>query len=187
MANYNEFLKIIRVNSSNSWQISFFAILKCFQLIFKTNIDCLHMYSILLLIHSWLRWAVVIAAAIALFRSFTGWQKQLAFTDSDKKMNAIFMGFLHLQLLLGLTLFFVSPVVTGALQNMGAAMKNSDARFWSVEHTTGMLAGIVTAQIGSIKAKKQGSHKTAFIWFAIAIALILISIPFASRPLFRGI
>jgi hypothetical protein len=143
------------------------------------------MYSILLLIHSWLRWAVLIAAAIALFRSFTGWQKQLAFTDSDKRMNAIFMGLLHLQLVLGLTLFFVSPIITGALQNMGAAMKDKTTRFWSVEHTTGMLAGIVIAQIGSIKAKKEGSHKTAFIWFAIAVLLILISIPFASRPLFN--
>ncbi|MEN9609612.1 MAG: hypothetical protein RLZZ628_426 [Bacteroidota bacterium] len=143
------------------------------------------MYSILLLIHSWLRWAVLIAAAIALFRSFTGWQKQLAFTDSDKRMNAIFMGFLHLQLVLGLILYFVSPITAAAMQNFGAAMKDKNLRFWGVEHQTGIILGIVVAQIGSIKAKKQGSHQTAFIWFAIAILLILISIPFASRPLFN--
>ncbi|MEO0043546.1 MAG: hypothetical protein RL329_2994 [Bacteroidota bacterium] len=152
---------------------------------FKPTSYTLHMYSILLLIHSWLRWAVLIAAAIALFRSFTGWQKKLPFTDADKRMNAIFMGFLHLQLVLGLILYFVSPLTAGFMQNMGTAMKDKNLRFWGLEHQTGIIIGIVVAQIGSIKAKKQGSHKTAFIWFAIAIGLILMSIPFASRPLFN--
>jgi hypothetical protein len=72
-------------------------------------------------------------------------------------------------------------------------MKNSELRFWSVEHMMGMIIGIAIAQIGSIKAKKQATdplkYKTAFVWFTVALIFILLMIPFGiwnvERPFFR--
>ena len=72
-------------------------------------------------------------------------------------------------------------------------MKDSAQRFWSVEHMMGMVIGIIVAQIGASKAKKQSTDaqkfKTGFMWFTIAILIIILMIPFGiwnvERPMFR--
>ena len=76
----------------------------------------------------------------------------------------------------------------------GAALAAvSELRFFGMEHMLGMIIGIIVAQVGSIKAKKQssdaGKFRTAFFWFLAATIIILLMIPFgiwnAERPLFR--
>jgi hypothetical protein len=152
------------------------------------------MYEILLLLHSWLRWAVLGLGIYALYNNYSGWQAERRFTDKDKKINAFFIGSLHLQLVIGLILYSgVSPMIQGILADMKGAMKNSETRFWGVEHIAGMVVGITIAQIGNIKSKKQkgdtSKFRTAFSWFLIGLLLILLMIPFgiwnAERPLFR--
>ncbi len=151
------------------------------------------MYEILLVLHSWLRWAVLGVGLYAIFNNYSGWQAQRRFTDSDKRWNTIFIATLHTQLVLGLILYFVSPMMSVITADMGASMKDKTSRFWAVEHLTGMLLGIIIAQVGSIKSKKQSSDtskfKTAFVYFLIGLLLILLMIPFGiwnvERPLFR--
>jgi hypothetical protein len=152
------------------------------------------MYDILLLLHSWLRWAVLGLGIYALFNNYSGWQSERKFTDNDKRINAFFIGSLHLQLVIGIILYAgVSPMMAGILADMKGSMKNKEARFWGVEHITGMIIGVVIAQIGSIKSKKQrgdtSKFRTAFSWFLVGLLLILLMIPFgiwnADRPLFR--
>ena len=92
------------------------------------------------------------------------------------------MASLHLQLVIGLILYLgVSPMMQGILADFKGSMKVKDLRFWSVEHIAGMILGIVVAQIGSIKSKKQkgdtGKFRTAFTWFLIGLLLILLMIP----------
>ena len=153
------------------------------------------MYDFLLILHSWLRWVVLGLGIYTIYANYTGWQTQRKFTAKDKQLNTIFMSSLHLQLLIGLVLYFgVSPMMQGIMADFKGSMKVKDARFWSVEHITGMIVGIVVAQIGSIKSKKQASDtskfRTAFRYFLIALLMILLMIPFGiwnvERPLFRG-
>ncbi len=152
------------------------------------------MYNILLISHSWLRWVVLITAVLAIYRNYEGFSSGRKWTATDKKFNAFFIGSLHLQLVIGLILYSgVSPMMAAIFTDMKAAMKNRELRFWSVEHMTGMIIGVLIAQIGSILAKKQvsdaGKFRTAFFWFLAAIVLILAMIPFGiwnpERPLFR--
>ena len=152
------------------------------------------MYNFLLLSHSWLRWAVLILAVLAIYRNYEGFSSGRKWTATDKKFNAFFIGSLHLQLVIGLILYSgVSPMMAAILTDMKGAMKDHELRFWGVEHMTGMIIGVIIAQIGSIKAKKQasdaGKFRTAFFWFLAAILLILVMIPFGiwnpERPLFR--
>ena len=152
------------------------------------------MYNFLLLSHSWLRWAVLILAVLAIYRNYEGFSSGRKWTATDKKFNAFFIGSLHLQLVIGLILYSgVSPMMAAILTDMKGAMKDRELRFWGVEHMTGMIIGVSIAQIGSIKAKKQasdaGKFRTAFFWFFAAILLILVMIPFGiwnpDRPLFR--
>lgn len=148
------------------------------------------MYEALLIAHSWLRWAVLIFGLGAIFLAYRGWGSNKPFGATDNRFGTFFIASLHLQLLLGLVLyFFLSPITQTAFQDMGAAMRNPDQRFWAVEHLVGMLIAVVVAQIGRIKSKKAPTdlqkHKRAAIYFTIALILILVSIPFATRPWFR--
>jgi hypothetical protein len=147
------------------------------------------MYEALLIAHSWLRWLVLIFGLGAIFLAYRGWASNKLFGPNDNRFGVIFIGSLHLQLLLGLILyFFLSPITAAAFQDMGAAMRNRDLRFWAVEHLVGMLIAVIVAQIGRIKSKKAPTdlqkHKLAAIYFTIAMILIIVSIPFA-RPWFR--
>jgi hypothetical protein len=152
------------------------------------------MYNSLLIIHNLLRWVVTILAILALYKNYIGWHRNQLYTSSDKKWNTFFIGSLHLQLVIGLLLYFVySPVVQSFIAMGGAAMKDKVLRFWGVEHMFGMVLAVIIAQVGSIKAKKKtvdaAKFKTAFIYFLIAVLIIFITIPWGiwndARPMFR--
>lgn len=100
------------------------------------------------------------------------------------------MGTLHLQILIGLLLyFFYSPITTSALKDMGLAMKVAEIRFWAVEHIFIMVVAVIIAQIGSIRVKKSSVSSKKFklqaIFYGIALALILSRIPWTDGRLFR--
>jgi hypothetical protein len=152
------------------------------------------MYSTVLLLHSWTRWLVLVFGLIAVFRAFTGRQGR-PWTGADNGMGAAFVGSMHLQLLLGLILYFgLSPYGVKAFETAGGAvMKDPIGRFWGVEHLAGMLLAVIAAQIGRTLSKKATDpivkHKKAFTWFLIALLLVLLMIPWGiwnpARPAFR--
>jgi hypothetical protein len=152
------------------------------------------MYEIVLTLHSWLRWIVLLLGILVIFGNYKGWKASLLYEGMNKKLNTYFMASLHTQLLLGLILYCgVSPMMHKIFSDFGASMHDKEMRFWSVEHIMGMVIGIAIAQIGSIKSKRQATdelkYKTAFIWFTVAFILILLMIPFGiwnvERPFFR--
>ena len=149
------------------------------------------MYTAVLIIHSWLRWAVLVAGLMAFLRAATAGGRP--WTPADDRATRWFTSLLDLQMLLGLVLYFVlSPFTREALGDFGAAMKNSGLRFWAVEHTFGMIIGVALAHVGAVKVRKAPSyskHRLATIFFGLALLAILVSIPWpgmpAGRPLFR--
>lgn len=152
------------------------------------------MYDIILSLHSWLRWLVLGLGVYALYTNYRGWKLGLLYGGIYKKVNTWFVASLHTQLVLGLVLYLgVSDMMKNILSDFGASMKMAETRFWSVEHIMGMIVGIAIAQIGSIKAKNacepNSGYKTAFVWFSIALLIIILMIPFGiwnvDRPLFR--
>lgn len=151
------------------------------------------MYEIVLLIHSWLRWVVLIAGLLAVIRGFAGWPGRSPWTRADDTAGAAFVGTLDLQLLLGLILYiFLSPFSTAAFADFGGAMRNSALRFWAVEHLFGMVIAVVLAHIGRARSRRAPSmkkHRTAAIFYTLALIVILASIPWpgtpAGRVLFR--
>ena len=151
------------------------------------------MYSAILVIHSWLRWVVLIAGLIAIVRGFSGWSGVKSWRPSDDRAGFWFITTLDIQLLLGLWLyFFLSPFTTQALSDFGSAMRSPGMRFWAVEHVFGMVVGIALAHIGRARVRKVDSyrkHRTAAIFFGLALLAVLASIPWpgmpAGRELFR--
>jgi hypothetical protein len=133
-------------------------------------------------VHNLLRWAVLLGGLYAITKSVLGIMHKRDFTKQENLSHALFVGFCHLQLLLGLILYFISPVVDQALANgMGAAMKDPASRFVAVEHISTMIIAIVLIQVGRTLSKKQteamAKHKKAVVFFSIGLILILSRIP----------
>lgn len=140
------------------------------------------MYVGLLHTHNLFRWLVLIAMLIALIFAFSGWFARKKWTRKDNLAGLILTIFMDIQLVIGLVLyFFVSPVTKSAFADFGAAMKNSDLRFYAVEHILLMLIALVLVHVGRAKSKRAlmavNKHKAASIWYVIAFILILAGIP----------
>lgn len=144
------------------------------------------MYPAVLLIHSWLRWAVLLAGLVAIVRGIAGWSGARGWSRRDDRLASLFTMTLDVQVVLGLLLyFFLSPFTTAALDDFGAAMKNPGLRFWAVEHVFGMLIGVALAHIGHARIRKAAparKHRLAAIFFGLALLAILLSIPWPGMP-----
>ena len=145
-------------------------------------------------VHSWTRWLVLILALIVIFRAVSGWLAKKPFEKQDSILGASFVGSMHLQLLLGLLLYFVlSPMGLNAINasGMGAVMKNADMRYWAVEHFSMMILAVILAQVGRSLSKKANTdlakHKKSAIFYGVALVLVLSRIPWDSVRLFRGL
>lgn len=140
------------------------------------------MYNFLLILHNFLRWIVVIAAAISVVRAFRGWRGSQPWTTADDRAGLIFTSAMDLQLLIGLLLMFVfSPVTKAAFSDMGSAMSDAVLRFFVAEHLPIMIIAIIIAHIGRARTKKIADdvlkHRTAFTLFGMTALLLLMAIP----------
>ena len=134
------------------------------------------MYEGLLHAHSGLRWIVLILIIINIFNAIGGLTGNKVFTSKDKKLSFYALIFTHIQALLGLALYFMSPKV----QFSGNTMSNSMLRFFTMEHTLMMLIAIVLVTIGNRMAK-SGRVKAVFWYYFIALIIILAAIPWPFR------
>ena len=153
------------------------------------------MYLFLLTIHSLFRWAVLISLLFAIYRSYSGWLKGKSFNSFENSVRSITMTIVHIQFLIGLCLYFVSPVVDYFLNNFKDAVHERQIRFFGMEHVTMMVIAVAVITIGSMSAKRKKTDKEKFktiaIWYTIGLVIIFLSIPwafspFTSRPYFRG-
>jgi hypothetical protein len=145
------------------------------------------MYNALLLLHSLLRWVILLLAIIAIYRSYAGLQGGKPFTAGDKKIGLFLLIAAHTTLLIGLYQWIVGPWGLQNIESMGfkAVMKDPVYRFYAVEHLTGMVIAIVLITIGKGVAKKnipdRVKHKKTFWYFLVALVIILLSIPWPFR------
>ena len=147
------------------------------------------MFNGILDLHNLIRWFVLIAAVYVLFRSILGLLAKKKWDKRDKIAASIFTGILDLQLLIGLGVYAISPNIQSSLQNMAQAMKDSEQRFFAVEHISIMILTVVLAHIGAILLKRASTDSAKYrfgsIFFGITTVLILYAIPW-SRTLIPG-
>lgn len=142
------------------------------------------MYTEFLQVHSILRWALLLSLTITLLKYLVGWLGNHQWNKSDNILGIVFTSLMDIQLLIGLILyFFLSPITKFALSDFGAAMKDSELRFYAVEHFFMMLIAVVLVHVGRAKSKKikfdRKKFKTAFIFFFIALVVMLAAIPWS--------
>ncbi len=142
------------------------------------------MYSLIHLFHSTIRYFVLIFLIVIIVRSLMGWMNKKEYSKMDDKVSLWLFMLTHTQLLIGLILFFVSPLVIFS----GASMKDSVARYWLVEHNSMMLIAIVLISVGRISIKKMtdsvAKYRRLFILNTIALVIILAAISMSGRGFF---
>jgi hypothetical protein len=143
------------------------------------------MYTGLLHLHNTLRWVVLIALILSIYKLFT--QKDALKTSKILLISA------HVSLLVGLYQYIAGPLGIKLIQSagMGATMKDAASRFWAVEHIFSMILAIVLITIGHIKYKKTLKPSPTRVLYVVALILILLAIPWpfregVGRPLFPG-
>lgn len=129
--------------------------------------------------HSGLRWVVLVLLVTAIAQAFGN--KETALTKSNRKIALFAMIFTHIQLLIGLALYFLSPKV-----NLSEPFLNVATRFYTVEHLVGMLIAIVLITVGHSKAKKSESFKPIATYYLIGLLIIIASIPWPFREGLAG-
>lgn len=133
-------------------------------------------YNILVSAHSGLRWLVLLFLILAIFQTFS---RRGKFGDI-KETKAVLLGmvFTHIQLLVGLILYFISPKV----QFGSGTMSSSVLRFYTVEHILLMVVAVILITMGYSRSKRAPKpFNVAFNFYLIALVLILIGIPWPFR------
>ncbi|MBC7774709.1 MAG: hypothetical protein H7246_04660 [Phycisphaerae bacterium] len=139
----------------------------------------------LLLCHSALRWLVLISILWVIFRALKGRFFKESFQRSDHILVSSASGLSQLQLLLGFALYFWSPIVQGFWANR--SFEWSESLFFGVIHFALMTVAIVLVSIGSSLAKRDSEDskkfKVLFIYYSLALLIILVAIPWPFSPL----
>ena len=147
------------------------------------------MYSAILTVHSYLRYAVLVLVLLVLLRYAAALSSGRPWNDGDEGIGRWMIRVWDLQFLLGLVLYFLSPIVQFGFANFGDAMGDSQLRQFLVEHPVLNLLAIGVLHAGWIRAGKaaddRGRRMRVLVFVAIAAVLVLVSIPWSGRPLLR--
>jgi hypothetical protein len=140
------------------------------------------MYEIVKIGHNSLRWILMGILIYVIISSWAGVVNKKTYGKADRVSGGVLVGLAHLQLLIGLILYFgLSPITKVAFADFGAAMKDTTLRFYAVEHFLTMVLAIGCIQAGRTLSKKAaddaGKFKKMAIFTTIALVLILARMP----------
>ena len=145
------------------------------------------MYTTILTLHSIFRWLVLALLMAAIVRAYIGWLGKQEFTNRDNLLRQATASIAHIQLVMGLWLYSVSPLIDYFLRHYKDAVHMRQIRFFGMEHSLMMLVAIIIITIGSVKAKRKTTDiarfKTMAIWFTIGLVVIVANVPWPFSPL----
>ena len=107
------------------------------------------------IIHSYWAYLVVLLLILAVVNSIIGLTKNKKFTDKDLRISLFSLITIHIQLLLGFVVYFLSTFFDSMREiGMGATMKDSGLRLYIIEHPLMMVLAVILITIGFSKHKK---------------------------------
>ena len=135
-------------------------------------------------VHSYLAYVVLAILIFAVFNALIGWLGKKEFTmEKDLRISLFALILSHIQLLIGLILYFVSPNGIKAIQVLGMGGLNSAARLLALEHPLINIIAIALITIGWSRHKKKlessAKFKSIAIFYGLGLLFILSRIPWA--------
>lgn len=145
------------------------------------------MYETLLLLHTYTRWLVLGSLVYAICRGCRGYISKSIFNNTDNAVRHWTATIAHIQLLIGMLLYFKSPTTGYFWAHFKETANNKEFLFFGVIHILLMLTAVVLITIGSAMAKRKLTDPEKFLtmarWFSIALIIIFISIPWPFSPI----
>lgn len=137
------------------------------------------MYHFIQKFHSGWAYLVLLLLLIAVINSLIGFSSKKEFTPKDRKIALFGLIGVHVQLLVGLILYFVSPLGWEAF----GIMKDAAFRLTSLEHPLVNIIAIVLITVGWSKHKRattsEAKFKSIAVFYVLGLLFILSRIPWS--------
>jgi len=137
------------------------------------------MYYFIQKFHSGWSYLALLILVVAVVTFFSGMFSKTKFTSANRKIGLIALIVIHIQLLLGFILYFVSPLGFASLGQMA----DKALRLTSLEHPLINIIAIALITLGWSKHKKlvtsASKFKTFSIFYGLGLLLILSRIPWS--------
>lgn len=135
-------------------------------------------------LHSYLAYFVLATIAYSILYVTIKFVKKSTFSEKVRKVTLIAFIASHVQLLVGLVIYVISPL---GLSNLSSeAMGGAISRLYALEHPLVMIIAILLISVGYIKAKKPGDDarrfKTIILFYGMGLLLMLTRIPWQVWP-----
>jgi hypothetical protein len=145
------------------------------------------MYNTVKIIHSYWAYLVLLVLIVASVNALVKWFSGKEYEARDFRISLFTLIVSHIQLLIGLLLYFVSPRLSLFSElGMGGVMKDSINRLYLVEHPLINIIAVALITIGYSKHKKKltspAKLKIIAIFYTLALLLFLSRIPWAVWP-----
>jgi len=143
------------------------------------------MYTTVQFVHSWWAYLVLFVAVIATINALAGLFGKKEYQPKDFRLALFTLIVTHIQFLIGMILFFVSPYGLKSITNngMGEVMKDSTLRLYAIEHPMMMLLAVALITIGYSKHKKKlvsgPKFKALSIFYTLGLLVMLSRIPWS--------
>jgi L-asparagine transporter-like permease len=142
------------------------------------------MYNVVKNLHSYWAYIVLLVLVIAVVNSLIKSFGSKEYTAKDFRISLFTLIVSHIQLLIGLVLYFTSPNGFNNIKENGMGGLDSAARLLAVEHPFVGILAVVFITIGYSKHKKKLTSKpklkTIAIFYTIALLLVLSRIPWST-------
>ncbi|WP_299259468.1 hypothetical protein [uncultured Aquimarina sp.] len=144
------------------------------------------MYEAIQIVHSYWAYLVVLVVTLATINALIGFFTKREYAPKDFRVSLFALIVTHLQLLIGIIIFFVSPTIMWFTDGVSVSdiMGDPLLRLYNVEHPTVMILTVVFITVGYSKHKKKLTStpklKMLAIFYTIAWLLMLSRIPWAN-------
>ena len=141
------------------------------------------MYNILKTVHSYWAFFVLTILFIAILNALIRMISKKSFNSTDLRISLFGLIFSHIQLLIGLILYFISPWFDQWSSLGMGVMKNNESRLYLVEHPITNILAIFFITIGWSLHKKQSESSKKFLrislFYGFGYILLLSRIPWS--------
>jgi uncharacterized protein with PQ loop repeat len=140
------------------------------------------MYETVKFLHSYWAYLALIILVVSTLNALIKYVSNKEFSAFDFRVSLFTLIVFHIQLLIGIVLFFASDYISLIKDmGMGEVMKNPLLRSNIVEHPLTMIIAVTLITIGYSKHKKKLTSKPKFkllsIFYSLALILVLAKIP----------
>jgi heme/copper-type cytochrome/quinol oxidase subunit 2 len=141
--------------------------------------------EILKMIHSFWAYLVVLAVAVATINALMGYLGKKEYQPKDFRIALFTLIVSHIQLLIGLIIYFVSPLglQSFSTNGMSEVMGNSLLRLYAVEHPLMMIITVVFITVGYSKHKTKlvsgPKFKMLAVFYTLGLLCLLSRIPWS--------